>query len=76
MIVYVDNRAPTGRILYFSLSENTNGEVSMTLKKKKELKAPVFAAISYGQVRNSELLQRIPERGDADSTIDLEFPDL
>lgn len=76
MIVYVDSRAPTGRLLFFSLSKNTNDVVGMTLKKIKELKAPVFAAIPYGQVRNFGSHKCILESGDADLTVDLEFPDL
>ena len=38
-----------------------NGEVSMTLKKIKELKAPVFAVIPYGQVRDFGSQRRMPE---------------
>ena len=49
MIVYVDNRAPTGRMLFFSLSKNPNGQVSMTCKKITELNAPVFAVVPYGE---------------------------
>ena len=48
----------------------------MTLKKTKELKAPVFAAIPYGQVCNMGSHRRIPESENTDSTVDLEFPDL
>ena len=49
MIVYDDNRAPTGRLLFFSLSKNGDGQVSMAFKKITELKAPVFAVVPYGQ---------------------------
>ena len=49
MILYVDNRPPTGRLLFFSLSKNGNGQVSMVCKKITDLKAPVTAVIPYGQ---------------------------
>ena len=50
MIVYDDdNRARTGRLLFFSLSKNGDGQVSMALKKITELKSPVFAVVPYGQ---------------------------
>ena len=49
MIVYDDKRAETGRLLFFSLSKNSDGHVSMAFKKITELKAPVFAVVPYGQ---------------------------
>ncbi|KAL8793787.1 MAG: hypothetical protein Q9195_003617 [Heterodermia aff. obscurata] len=49
MIVYDDERAETGRLLFFSLSQNVDGQVSMASKKITELKAPVFAVVPYGQ---------------------------
>ena len=76
MIVYADNRAPTGRLLFFSLSKTTKGEVGMTLKKTKELKAPVFAAIPYGQVGFFRSFVRTGLRGDAKLTVVVEFPHL
>ena len=49
MIVYDDKRAETGRLLFFSLSKNGDGQVSMEFKKITELKAPAFAVVPYGQ---------------------------
>ena len=44
-----DNRARTGRLLFFSLSKNGDGQVSMAFKKITELKAPAFAVVPYGR---------------------------
>ena len=50
MIAYGNNRAlDTGRLLFFSLSKNGDGQVSMALKKITELKSPAFAVVPYGQ---------------------------
>ena len=49
MIVYDDDRDETGRLLFFSLSKNGEGQVSMSFKKITELKAPAFAVVPYGQ---------------------------
>ena len=48
-IDYEDNRVPTGRLLFFSLSKDLKGQVGMTSKKITELKAPVFAVVPYDQ---------------------------
>ena len=48
MIVYVDNRAPTGRLIFYSLSADPDGYMTMRNKKAVELKAPVFAVAAYG----------------------------
>ena len=47
-IDYVDDRAPTGRLLFFSLSLKHDNEVVMNFKKSTDLKAPVFAIAPYG----------------------------
>ena len=47
-IDYADERAPTGRLLFFSLSLSHDNEVLMNFKKSTDLKAPVYAIASYG----------------------------
>lgn len=47
-IDYVDDRAPTGRLLFFSLSLNHDNFVIMDFKKSSDLNAPVFAIAPYG----------------------------
>lgn len=49
MIQHQDRRDPTGRLLFFSLSKNGNGQVSMTFKKITELRASVSAVVPYGK---------------------------
>lgn len=47
-IEYADNRAPTGRLLLYSLALDAEHRVVMSQKKPKKLKAPVYAVASYG----------------------------
>ena len=48
MLVHADNRAPTGRLIFFSLSKDQNNNVAMAWKKSTDLKAPVYAVAPYG----------------------------
>lgn len=49
MIEYQDERDRTGRLLFFTLSKDVNGQVSMKNKRIAELKAPIYAVVPYGQ---------------------------